>query len=46
MEIESRTLTKLLTAQELVTQKLEDPTIANLTEAQQGMYDRKKELKE
>lgn len=46
MEIGSKTLKKLLDAQEVVTERLNESTIANLTEAQQGMYERKKELKE
>ena len=46
MEIESKTLKKLLEAQEVVTARLNESTISGLTEAQQGMYDRKKELKE
>ena len=34
MEIESRTLTKLLSAQEIVSEKLNESAIADLTEAQ------------
>ena len=45
MEIKSKTLRKLLSAQEVVTQRLNEQSIVGLTEAQQGMYERKKELK-
>ena len=46
MEIKSKTLKKLLEAQEVVTERLNETAIVSLTEAQQGMFDRKKELKE
>ena len=46
MEIKSKTLKKLLAAQDVVTSRLADSSINGLTEAQQSMYDRKRELKE
>ena len=46
MEIKSKALKKLLQAQEVVTERLSEQTIVGLTEAQQGMYERKKDLKE
>ena len=46
MEIKCKTLKKLLRAQELTTEKLEQTEIKGLTVGQEGMYERKKELKE
>ena len=46
MEIKSKTLKKLLRAQELTTEKLEQTEIKGLPVGQEGMYERKKELKE
>ena len=46
MEIGSKTLRKLLDAQQVVSERLSEDSITGVTEAQQGMYERKKELKE
>lgn len=46
MEIESKKLKKLLKEQEIATSRLNEDALANLTEAEQSKYDRKKELKE